>query len=76
MSNLNKFLVQLQREQFVNRDGAEVLFDFGDSAFNLGLQCIQSSYREFYRGAELDNARSMCNAAMRAARIPIKKNME
>jgi hypothetical protein len=77
MSNLNKFLDQLQRRQFVYCDGVEVLFcAFGDSAFNLEMQCIQSCYREFCRGAELDDARLKCNAAMRAARIPIKKIME
>ncbi len=74
MRNLNKFLVQLQRGKFVNRDSAEVLFcALGDSAFNLGMQCTQSCYHEFHHGAELDDVRLKCNAAMRAARIPIKK---
>jgi hypothetical protein len=77
MSNLNEFIVQLQRGWFVNCDGVEVLFcAFGDSAFNLGMQCIQSCYREFHCGAELDDARSKCNSAIRAARIPIEKIME
>jgi hypothetical protein len=77
MSNLNEFLVQLQHGRFVYCDGAEVLFGaFEDSAFNLGLQCIQSCYREFCPGAELDDARSKCNTAMRATRILIKKIME
>jgi hypothetical protein len=75
MSNLNEFLVQLQRCRFVDRDGAEILFcAFGDSAFNLGMQCIQSCYCEFHRGAELEDSRSKRNTAMRAARIPNEKN--
>jgi hypothetical protein len=74
MSSLNKFLIQLQRGRFIYRDGTEVLFGaFGDSAFNLGMQCIQSSYWGFHCGAKLDDARLKCNAAMRATRIPIKK---
>jgi hypothetical protein len=76
MSNLNEFLVQLQRGQYINQAGAEVLFyRFGNSAFNLGMQCIQSCYPKFNRGAKLDDARANCNAAMRSARIQIEKNM-
>jgi hypothetical protein len=59
MSNLNVFLIELQRGRFVTRAGDEVFFcGFGDSAYNLGLQCIQSYYREFNRGAGLDDARA------------------
>ena len=48
MSNLNAFLVELQRGKFSTLTGAEVFFcAFGDSAYNLGLQCIQSYYQEF-----------------------------
>jgi hypothetical protein len=55
MSNLNKFLIELQRGCFCTQVGAEVYFcGFGDSAFNLGLQAIQSYYRKFNHGAKLD----------------------
>jgi hypothetical protein len=75
MSNLNVFLIELQRGRFVTRAGDDVFFcGFGDSAYNLGLQCIQSYYREFNHGAGLDDARARCNAAMRSARIVIEKN--
>jgi hypothetical protein len=74
MSNLYEFLVQLQHRRFVNRDGMDVLFGaFGDSTFNLGMLCIKSCYHKFHCGAKLEDACSKCNAAMRAARIPIKK---
>jgi hypothetical protein len=74
MSNLSKFLVELQRRRFVTQAGAEVYFcGFGDSAFNLSLQAIQSYYCEFNHGAELDWPRARCNKAMRLARIAIKK---
>jgi hypothetical protein len=72
---LNEFLIQLQHGWFVNRKGVEVFFcGFGDSAFNLGMQCIQSCYHKLRHGAELDDARLKCNAAMRATRIPIEIN--
>jgi hypothetical protein len=77
MSNLNKFLVRLWCRRFIICKGTEALFcGFGDSVFNLGMQCIQSCYREFHHGAELEDAQLKCNSAMRAARIPIKKIME
>ena len=75
MGNSNEFLVELQRGRFITGAGDEVFYcAFGDSAYNLGLECIQSYYREFNRGAGLDDARARCNAAMRSARITIKKN--
>jgi hypothetical protein len=75
MSNLNTFLVLIQRGQFFSPAGAEVLFSaFGDCAFNLGDQCIQSYYRAFAAGVQLTDAQKWCNAAMRSARITIKKN--
>ncbi len=75
MSNLNKFLVELQCGRFCTLAGAEVYFcSFGDSAFNIGLQAIQSYYREFNRGTELDWPRANCNKVMRSTRIAIKKN--
>jgi hypothetical protein len=74
MSNLNKFLVELQCGRFCTLAGAEVYFcGFGDSAYNLGLQAIRSYYREFNHGAELDWPRAKCNKAMRTARIVIEK---
>jgi hypothetical protein len=55
MSNLNKFFVELQRGCFCTQAGAEVYFcSFGDSAFTLGLQALQSYYHKFNRGAKLD----------------------
>jgi len=57
MSNLNAYLVLIQRGQFFSPAGTEVLFSaFGDCAFNLGLQCIQSYYRAFRAGAQLTDA--------------------
>lgn len=75
MSNLNAFLVLIQRGQFFSPAGAEVLFSaFGDCAFNLGHQCIQSYYRCFGAGVQLTDAQKRCNAAMRSARVTIEKN--
>jgi hypothetical protein len=75
MSNLNAFLVLIQRGQFFSPAGTEVLFSaFGDCAFNLGHQCIQSYYRAFGAGAQLTDAQKRCNAAMRSARITVEKN--
>jgi hypothetical protein len=75
MSNLNAFLVLIQRGQFFSPAGAEVLLSaFGDSAFNLGHQCIQNYYRAFAAGALLIYEQKRCNAAMRSVRITIKKN--
>ncbi len=57
MSNSNAFLVELQQGRFVILAGDDFFFcGFGDSAYNLGLQCIQSYYREFNHGAGLDDA--------------------
>jgi hypothetical protein len=73
MSNLNEFVFELQRRCFCTQAGAEVYFcGFGDSAFDLGLQAIQSYYREFNHGAELDWPRARCKEAMRSARIAIE----
>jgi hypothetical protein len=75
MSNLNAFLVLIQRGQFFSPVGAEVLFNvFGDLAFNLGHQCIQPYYRTFAAAAQLTDAQRRCNAAMRSAHITIEKN--
>jgi hypothetical protein len=48
---------------------------FGDSAFNLGLQCIQSYCPEFTAGAQFDAGLAKCNTSMRGARIVIGKNV-
>ena len=64
----------MQRGRFVTGEGAEVYYSgLGDCAFDLGLQCIQSYYKN-YNGAELDAARAKCNSSMKAARIVIEKN--
>jgi hypothetical protein len=76
MSNLNKFLFELQCGCFCTLADAEVYFcSFGDSAFNLGLQCIQSYYRKFNHGAKLNFPQTKCNEAMRSARILIEKKL-
>jgi hypothetical protein len=77
ISNLNAFLVLIQRGQFFSPVGGEFLFTvFADLAFNLGHQCIQSYYRTFAAAAQLTDAQRRCNAAraMRSARITIEKN--
>ena len=75
ISNLNSFLVMIQRGQFSTADGKEVLYSaFGDSAFNLGMQCIQSYYRSFGAGGELSDSEKKCNAALKSARISIEKS--
>jgi hypothetical protein len=75
MSNLNAFLVLIQQGQFFSPTRTEVLFSaFGDCAFNLGHECIQSYYRAFGAGAQLTDAQKRCNAAMKSARITVEKN--
>ena len=50
MSNLNNYLVELQRGRFFTREGAEVYYSgLSDSAFDLGLQCIQELQRSRVR---------------------------
>ncbi len=74
MSNLNNYLVELQRGRFFTREGEEVYYsEFGDIAFNLGLQCIQSYFKN-YKGAELDAAQGKCNSSKKTVRIAIEKN--
>jgi len=64
MSNLNAFLVEIQRGQFFSPTGAEVLFTaFGDLAFNLSEQCIQSYYRAFAAGAQLTDGEKNLRAS-------------
>jgi hypothetical protein len=75
ISNLNAFLVLIQRGQFFSLVGAKVVYTvFGDLAFNLGHQCIQSYYHTFVATAQLTDAQKRCKAAMRLACITIEKN--
>lgn len=75
MSNLNAYLVWLQTNMFVLLNGAQVYFAvFGDGAFSLGLQCIQTYFRSFGVGGVLSDDESKCNNALKAARITIEKN--
>jgi hypothetical protein len=74
MINLNEYLIELQCGRFCTQVGAKVYFCvFGNSAFSLGLQCIQSYYREFNCSAKLDYPQAKCNKGMRLTRIGIKK---
>jgi hypothetical protein len=75
MSNLNAFLVLIQQGQFFSSTRTEVLFSaFGDCAFNLVHQCIQSYYRAFGAGAQLTDAQKRCNAVMRSACITVEQD--
>jgi len=75
MSNLNAFLVWLQHGLFFLTGGVAVYYGvFGDTAFNLGLECIQSYYRAYGAGVQLSAAEQKCNNAIKAARITIEKN--
>ena len=75
MSNLNTFLVWLQHGLFLFQGGIWVYFAvFGNGAFGLGVQCIQSYYRAFGAGGQLNEDRRKCNNVMQAARITIEKN--
>ncbi len=74
ISNLNSFLVLVQRGEFFV-DGNEVLYaTFGDSTFDLGMQCIQSYYQKLPGTRELSNSEKKCNAAMKSAQITIEKS--
>lgn len=76
MSNLNAFLLHLQHGMFWVHDGGAWLYYsvFGDGAFNIGKQCIQSYYRAIGAGGQLSDEEKKCNNAMKAARITIEKN--
>jgi hypothetical protein len=74
MSNLNEFLILLQRGLCITAGGVEVLFmTFGDGAYNLGLACISSYYHAF-GGVPLTDDQDECNQHLRSARITIEKN--
>jgi hypothetical protein len=65
MSNLNEFLILLQRGLWITAGGAEVLFmAFGDGAYNLGLACISLYYRAF-GGVPLTDDQDECNQHLR-----------
>ena len=54
----------IQQGQFATADGGEVIYSvFGDSAFNLGMQCILGYYRSFQAGGELSDSEKKCNSA-------------
>jgi hypothetical protein len=75
MSNLNEFIVAVQRGRFATAAGDEVFCSvFGNLAFNLGMQCIQSYCRDSAGAAQLDGARRKCNALMRAAQVTVEKS--
>ena len=75
MSNLNAFLFAVQCGRFSTAAGDEVFYSaFGNLAFNLGMQCIQSYYRDFAVAAQLDGAQRKCNASMRAAQVTVEKS--
>ena len=75
MSNLNAFLSWLQFGMFLIDGNEWILFSlFGDGAFSIGLQCVQSYYRAFGAGAQLTDEQKKCNFLMKGARITIEKN--
>jgi hypothetical protein len=75
MSNLNFFLYKLPLEHFMTTDGdPDVFTAFGDCAYNLGVQCIQSYHRPFGAGAPLTDKQNHCNRVMKSARMVIEKN--
>ena len=74
-SNLNSFLYELQDGHFSTTDGDPVFYTaFGDCAYNLGMQCIQSYHRPFGAGADLTDEKIHCNRVMKSARMVIEKN--
>ncbi|KAL9189077.1 hypothetical protein ACHAXT_011567 [Thalassiosira profunda] len=75
MSNLNPFLCFIQHGLFFAGAGMAVYYGvFGDTAFNLGMECVQSYFRAYGAGAQLTDAQKKCNGAVKAARITIEKN--
>ena len=74
MSNLNAFLSWLQYGTFFFSGRWVVYSVFGDSAFDIGMECLKSYYRTFTRGAELTDEERRVNHALKAARITIEKN--
>ena len=74
MSNINAFLVHLQRHLFVCAAGWGHYGVFGDGAFSLDRECIQSYYRSFSAAVPLTQAQRRVNNSMKSARIVIEKN--
>jgi hypothetical protein len=65
----------IQRGLWTTVAGAENIFSvFGDGAYNLGLPCIASYFRNFGGGVELTVDEDFCNRHMRSARVTIEKN--
>ena len=74
MSNMNAFLAWIQHGVFFYSGGWVVYALFGDSAFDIGMDCLRSYYRTFTRGGQLTEWEKRVNAAYKAARITIEKN--
>ena len=56
-------------------DGVWIKYSaFGDGAFGLRKECIQSYYKSYGAGAPIMADQERCNHAMKAARLTIEKN--
>ena len=74
MSNLNEFLHFIQQGWFLAM-GLPVLYAvFGDTAFALHLECVQSYYRSLGDAAPLTDAQKRVNLFLKRARQTIEKN--
>jgi hypothetical protein len=75
MSNVDNYLAAIQDGKFTvaTADGPQsVTYSvLGDSAFNFGLQCVQSYFTPL-GGAELTEAEIGCNFHMKSARMSIE----
>jgi hypothetical protein len=60
--------------EFFFHDSWVVYSFFGDSAFDIGMQCLKSYYRTFTRGAMLTDNEKKVNNALKKAHITIEKN--
>jgi len=67
----------MQLDRFTTEDGNPVFYNaFGDCAYNLGMQCIQSYHCPFGAGATLTAEQNHCNRAMKSAQMVIEKIMD
>lgn len=73
MSNINRFLVNLQNGVFSIGDRPVFFSVFGDSAYHGVLRCIQSYYKSL-NGEELPEVHKDVNYYLSAARMTIEKN--
>ena len=65
----------IQRGLWTTAVGAGTIFRIiGDGAYNLGLPCIASYFKNFGGGVELTVDEDFCNRHVRSARVMIKKN--